>query len=258
MCRGLVAFGSRDVEPWLWTTRRPHLATWYRVAKRTGAVEPGLVRGCCEQEQGQARLAGSVTTAMIRSTTARISSLAELRYGRGSGVLVPASPPRTASLNAMLSCGIATSVDPNDDPSGHWRSGIAEVLAHVDVFFCNEAEALGLAASDDLDHAYAWFAHRLTPGAELVVKHGAEGAEALIVGTTGFESSVQIKPEQISSPLVDTVGAGDSLAAGYLAARMRGLSIEERLRIGVRNGTASTRGTGGVAAQLTWHEVSAG
>lgn len=55
--------------------------------------------------------------------------------------------------------------------------------------------------------------------------------------------------------IVDTVGAGDSLAAGYLAARLRGLPIEQQLRVGVRNGTASTRAAGGTAGQLTWEQA---
>ena len=48
---------------------------------------------------------------------------------------------------------------------------------------------------------------------------------------------------------MDTVGAGDSLAAGYLAARLRGDAPDRQLAYAVACGTASTRAAGGTAAQ---------
>ncbi len=151
--------------------------------------------------------------------------------------------------------GIATSLDPNFDPRGDWSSGIEQVLGEVDVFFCNEQEALGISRAEELDCAASWLAERLPDGAELVVKHGAEGARVHVCGRGQVQTTYSVQPEPLRWPLVDTVGAGDSLAAGYLAARLRGLDIEDRLRIGVRGGTASTRAAGGVAAQLTWLEA---
>ena len=57
--------------------------------------------------------------------------------------------------------------------------------------------------------------------------------------------------------MVDTVGAGDSLAAGYLAARLRSLDRSAALAVGVANGTASTRAPGGIDGQLDWAAVTA-
>lgn len=151
--------------------------------------------------------------------------------------------------------GLSTSLDPNDDPSGHWQSGLPDALGQVDVFFCNEAEALALAGTERIEEACDWLATRLPQGAELVVKHGPDGALGYVVGDSAIEASYEMKPEVPPRPLVDTVGAGDSLAAGYLAARIRGLTPEACLRVGVRNGTASTRATGGIAGQLTWGDA---
>lgn len=151
--------------------------------------------------------------------------------------------------------GIGTSVDPNDDPAGEWQSNIAAVLPHIDVFFCNAAEACAVSGSADLRSATDWFVERLPAGAELVVKNGAAGASVTVVTVGSLPDRFDAPAPQLSAPLVDTVGAGDSLAAGYLAARLRGLSVEERLRVGVLNGTSSTRAAGGTAGQLTWWDV---
>ena len=152
--------------------------------------------------------------------------------------------------------GISTSLDPNFDPRESWSSGIADVLPEVDVFFCNEQEASAISGSGDIDGAVDWLARRMPNGGQIVVKKGAEGAGVHLCGPSGPVESATATPAPDEHEIVDTVGAGDSLAAGFLAARLRGLTVVEALRVGVRNGTASTRAAGGVAAQLSWDEVS--
>jgi sugar/nucleoside kinase (ribokinase family) len=151
--------------------------------------------------------------------------------------------------------GLTTSLDPNDDPHDQWNSGLGDVLPHTDVFFCNADEARSLAGSDDMTAAERWLAMRMHPGAELVVKHGAGGASVALIGDRVVAARHDFVPAHSPDQLVDTVGAGDSLAAGYLAARLRGASPERCLRVGVANGTASTRAVGGTAGQLTWAEA---
>jgi 2-dehydro-3-deoxygluconokinase len=48
--------------------------------------------------------------------------------------------------------------------------------------------------------------------------------------------------------VVDTVGAGDAFAAGYIAASLSGLPLTERLRHAVACGTLSTTGAGSSAS----------
>ncbi len=148
-----------------------------------------------------------------------------------------------ASLRAS---GVRTSVDPNDDPAGTWDSGVLEVVAHADYVFCNAEEASAMGGVDRL-------VGTLPEGGLLVLKRGAAGASAL--DRSGELASCA--PPEDPRPLADTVGAGDSLAAGFLAARARGLDVTASLEVGVRNATASTRATGGTAAQLTWDQASA-
>lgn len=138
-------------------------------------------------------------------------------------------------------------------PLEKWDSGIADVLAHTDVFFCNAYEASRIAGAETLDEALGWFRARMPTDAVLVVKSGAEGATAY--RHAGEEQHV--RPPAHDRPLVDTVGAGDSLAAGFLAAHLRGHGLRRCLELGVRNGTASTRAAGGTAGQLRRHDLRA-
>ncbi|MDX1447419.1 MAG: sugar kinase [Acidimicrobiia bacterium] len=60
---------------------------------------------------------------------------------------------------------------------------------------------------------------------ELVIKHGSRGASVMSAGETIFEPALQVD-------VVDATGAGDSFAAGYLAARSWGWPLPARLRLG--------------------------
>jgi sugar/nucleoside kinase (ribokinase family) len=158
-----------------------------------------------------------------------------------------------ALYRACRARGLSTSLDPNDDPGGAW--GLGDLLGEVDVMFCNEREAAAISGQSGVERACAWFAARLPPSAQVVVKQGAEGAHVAVCDGGRVVASHHAAPDPLGTPVVDTVGAGDSLAAGYLAARLRGLSVVDQLRVGVRNGTATTRAAGGVAGQLGWEEA---
>ena len=138
--------------------------------------------------------------------------------------------------------GLTTSVDPNDDPAREWDSHLPAALAHVDVLFCNEPEARGLAKSDDRFAAVALLHSRMPAGAIVVLKCGAEGAYAWT-----DDEVIHVAAPVVQ--VVDTVGAGDSLTAGFLAARLVGASVVDALALGVASGSLSTRSSGGVNAQ---------
>lgn len=144
--------------------------------------------------------------------------------------------------------GIATSLDGNFDPAEEWDRGILDVIAHCDVFFGNEQEICGITGLPGLDDAVSALLGVLPPGGVVVCKLGAAGAAALW-RDAGDARGVRATTPVVDGELVDTVGAGDSLAAGFIAARLDGAPIEDCLRLGVACGTASTRGAGGVGAQ---------
>jgi sugar/nucleoside kinase (ribokinase family) len=95
----------------------------------------------------------------------------------------------------------------------------------VDVLFANEDEAMLLAGAGDLDGALA----KLWPlVATLVVTRGPAGAMAIEGG-----SRVEIPAAPVEK-VVDTTGAGDLFAAGFLAARCRARSLERCLEAGAQ------------------------
>ncbi|VVJ17805.1 Uncharacterised protein [Amycolatopsis camponoti] len=156
-------------------------------------------------------------------------------------------PELAAGLPALLRAarrhGATTSVDTNDDPAGRWDVG--DLLRETDFLLPNAAEAVRLAGVADARQAAAALAAR---GPAIVVKDGAEGAFSCRDGEFAFAPGVPAEA-------VDTVGAGDSFDAGFLAAVLAGLPLATALRCGVVCGAASVRAPGGTAGQATWDDV---
>ena len=93
----------------------------------------------------------------------------------------------------------------------------------IDILFANEAEILSLNEVDDFDAAVAASAAHIPL---LVVTRSAQGAIAV---HGGERSSVPAEPV---AKVVDTTGAGDLFAAGFLAGLAQGRPVEECLTIG--------------------------
>lgn len=140
-----------------------------------------------------------------------------------------------------------TSLDTNDDPAGEWR-GLDEVLKTAGVLLPNAAEALAITGEPAVEKAAEALARR---GVLPVVKDGRDGALAWADG-----AAVRVPAPYVpEAEIADTVGAGDSFNAGFIAARLRGLDLPGSLRVAVACGSLSTRAAGGTAAQPTWDEV---
>ncbi|QKJ18263.1 carbohydrate kinase family protein [Microbacterium hominis] len=157
-------------------------------------------------------------------------------------------PDAAALYERARKAGLSTSLDGNFDPTERWDNGILDVLAHCDVFFGNEQELRGITGADDIDDAVESVLDRMPKGAIVVCKLGADGASAMW-RERGASRRISAATPDAPGELVDTVGAGDSLAAGFIAARLTGGTVENCLALGVACGTASTRGPGGVGAQ---------
>ena len=93
----------------------------------------------------------------------------------------------------------------------------------VDLLFCNEEEAFQLTGRTDLKHALTDLSIK---GATVVVTSGPEGAVAI---ENGERISIPAAPV---SEVVDTTGAGDLFAAGFLTARCKGATLERCLWTG--------------------------
>lgn len=93
----------------------------------------------------------------------------------------------------------------------------------VDLLFANEDEALQLTGRTRLDEALAELAPKVPT---LVVTRGPEGAIAI---EGGERIAIPAAPVR---DVVDTTGAGDLFAAGFLTARCKGASLERCLWTG--------------------------
>jgi sugar/nucleoside kinase (ribokinase family) len=143
------------------------------------------------------------------------------------------------------SFGLTTSLDPNWDPSGEWRS-LDTLLRLVDVFLPNAVEAQALSGATTVEAALDDLSRICNT---VAVKLGEKGAIA--VRAAGHA--------RVPAPVVavvDTVGAGDSFDAGFLYGWLKGWSLEETLRLGAACGSLSTRAAGGTAAQPSLDEAS--
>ncbi|HYJ29535.1 MAG TPA: adenosine kinase [Allosphingosinicella sp.] len=106
------------------------------------------------------------------------------------------------------------------------RREIVEMLESgaIDLLFANEAEIASLAEAGDRDAAIAAIENKVRA---LVVTCGAEGALAAENGRR-----VAVPVAKIDAGIVDTTGAGDLFAAGFLVGQAEGRSIEQSLKMG--------------------------
>lgn len=105
------------------------------------------------------------------------------------------------------------------------REGVRNMIANgtVDILFGNEDEIRHLTGCGDLDTCIAELEGSVKT---LVVTKGADGALAVEGGRR-----VEVGAAPVAR-VVDTTGAGDLFAAGFLAARCRGRDLEACLQIG--------------------------
>ncbi|MFD0413434.1 carbohydrate kinase family protein [Streptomyces sp. NPDC127108] len=151
-------------------------------------------------------------------------------------------------LRTARSHGAGTSLDTQDDPSGTWDGAALDaVLAETDILLPNAQEAMGLAGSEagSPERAAALLATRVPL---VVVKNGAAGALCHDGLALMSAPGLAVTPK-------DTVGAGDSFDAGFIAATLHRQPPHQALRFAAVCGALSTRAHGGTAAQPTWYEA---
>jgi fructokinase len=100
---------------------------------------------------------------------------------------------------------------------GRHRAAFLDLVAnHVDILFANETEITSLYEEND------WMAAAEQARADVRVAVLTRGAE----GSTILRGSETVQIEAIATDVVDTTGAGDAYAAGFLAAFTAAKSLE--------------------------------
>jgi sugar/nucleoside kinase (ribokinase family) len=144
--------------------------------------------------------------------------------------------PLERTLKRARELGCLTSVNVCWDVQDRWLSLLEPALAHTDLIFPNREEGQQLTGESEP----AAIARRLRSlGVKTaVVKLGAAGC--FVESSEGAFTS----PGFAIHP-VDTTGAGDCFAAGFLAALCRGQSLAEAARFANAAGALATLGMGG-------------
>jgi len=177
-----------------------------------------------------------------------LASARHLHYGSfflHTGLL-PQAPEIFRRARAL---GLTTSLDTNWDPDERWDSTLREVLPLTDVFMPNEQEARLISGCATVAEAAAWVRAR---GVSIVtVKRGEKGATAY---TDEGVIDCAVLP---AAPGGDSVGAGDSFDAGFLAGWLRGLPLRQCLEIACGCGRSVAGAVGGVQGQPAWEAFPA-
>jgi sugar/nucleoside kinase (ribokinase family) len=135
----------------------------------------------------------------------------------------------------LKAAGLTLSLDTNDDPEDRWGEPLDELLGMVDIFLPNDDEACRISGKADAESAIEVLAKRVPL---VAVKCGKRGA-LVQKGSQRWEV-----PANPVTP-VDTIGAGDSFDAGFLAAYLRGETPDACAAFGNRTAALSTLRPGG-------------
>ena len=166
---------------------------------------------------------------MLEPTAVDPAHVAAAKIVYLEGYLWDPEAPRAAMYKAMdaaRGAGTAVAFTLSDSfVVDRHRADLLQLLdeRRIDILFANEAEILQLAGAEDFDTAVDEVAAKVPT---LVVTRSEQGA----VARRGSEQASV--PAQPIERLVDTTGAGDLFAAGFLAGEARGLGLEQSLELG--------------------------
>ncbi len=173
-----------------------------------------------------------------------------------TGITLGVSPVVRAVALTLLEAAAAARVSVSFDPNlrlnlwpdrDEMRAIVNTVAAQAAVVMPGLGEGRLLTGHDDPEAIANTY---LDAGArEVVIKLGAEGAHAWTAdGQTARSRGYAVTP-------IDTVGAGDGFAAGYLAAFLAEASLQERVDQGAAVGALVTTRRGDLTAMPTRVEV---
>jgi sugar/nucleoside kinase (ribokinase family) len=157
-------------------------------------------------------------------------------------------PHVARQLRQARELGLATSLDTAWDSRGEWMQLLAPCLPHLDLLFVNEDEARMLTGTDDPPAVAKKF---LEEGVGvLVMKLGARGSAVFTPNAEWFAPGFAVNA-------IDTTGAGDCFAGGFLAALHRGLPLAEAARVANAVGALVVQHAGATTGLRGWQATAA-
>jgi sugar/nucleoside kinase (ribokinase family) len=188
--------------------------------------------------------------------TAEVLALDGIDHLHLTGITLGISPVVRATALSLLEAAIAAEVSVSFDPNlrlnlwpdhDEMRALINTVAARVRLVLPGIGEGRLLTGHDDPEAIAETFLH--AGASEVVVKLGASGARAF----TADGLTAQSRPFAVTP--IDTVGAGDGFAAGYLAGLLSGADLQQRLDQAAAVGALVTTRRGDLTAMPTRAEV---
>ena len=183
---------------------------------------------------------GTAATTVLEADLASLPESAAWLHLSGSALLFgePLATSAMSALRRARASGATVSVDPNVRAEALTPASAAVLtealtLAHVIFPSTGELEVLGLSVAGLTGR-----------GATVCATDGPHGARLETPGGTWLIPAG-------SSDAVDTDGAGDSFAGGYIAASMAGATPQEAARAGSRAAAESIAVPGPMQAELT-------
>lgn len=155
-------------------------------------------------------------------------------------------PPLAEALARAKKLGCLTSLNVCWDTLDRWLPVLRPALAYTDFIFPNQAEGARLTGESEpeaIARALRGFGVKT-----VVVKLGAQGC--YVEGPEGAFTSPGFSVE-----VVDTTGAGDCFAAGFLAALCRGENLRQAARLANAAGALCVRGMGGGDSAPTRRQI---
>jgi len=131
--------------------------------------------------------------------------------------------------------GATLSVDPSWDDVLLFDADARRLLRSADLLLPNEDEARALTDGAEGEEAAARLAAQ---GPLVALKRGSRGV--VLIGSEG-----RLSEPSPAARVIDATGAGDAFNAGFIAGRLRGLSLREAARLGVRCGAQAVEIAGG-------------
>ncbi len=149
-------------------------------------------------------------------------------------------------LKRARGVGLRTSMDLGWDARGEWMSVVGPCLPYVDFLFANREEAEFLTGQDTV--ARAAEALRAGGAGSVVVKLGAGGCAI-------YSANLELRVPGFAVETVDTTGAGDCFAGGFLAGLYYGANLEGAARLGNAAGALSVTRLGATEGLLSYKDT---
>lgn len=190
--------------------------------------------------------------------TADVLALEGIDHLHLTGIALGISPVVRAAaltlLDAAVNAGLSVSFDPNLRlnlwPDQQEMRGVINTIAgRTTVAMPGLAEGRLLTGANEPEEIAQFYLRIGVP--EVVVKLGATGAR----GWTADGHTAQSRLFTVAP--IDTVGAGDGFAAGYLAAFLAGSSLQQRVDQGAAAGALATTRRGDLAAMPHRQDIDA-